>query len=92
MLQDYVACKRSLAYLLGLSALGKLEFLRRFRVVRAQVPPLGSVKITCGDHLCGDVVRMVEHHPAAPSEIVIKYASITFLRSPLRYLLNILKI
>ncbi|GFU91460.1 hypothetical protein TNCV_2542281 [Trichonephila clavipes] len=42
MSYDYVACKISLKCLFGLGALGKIKFLSRFRIVRAQVPSSGG--------------------------------------------------
>ncbi|GFU94124.1 hypothetical protein TNCV_966941 [Trichonephila clavipes] len=37
MSHDYAACKRSLECLFGFGAHGKIKFLLRFRIVRAQV-------------------------------------------------------
>ncbi|GFT89188.1 hypothetical protein TNCV_3085651 [Trichonephila clavipes] len=42
MSHDYVACSKSLDCLFGLLALGKINFLVQFRIVRAQVPLSGE--------------------------------------------------
>ncbi|GFT34600.1 hypothetical protein TNCV_4125481 [Trichonephila clavipes] len=69
MCYDYEACKISLKYLIGLGALGKIKFLIRSRIIRAQVPP--SVEETGQQNYCarGDqyTTYMVPHQKGIPA-------------------------
>ncbi|GFU24508.1 hypothetical protein TNCV_2264671 [Trichonephila clavipes] len=52
MSYDYTACKRSLEYLFGLEALGKIKSWYKFASLELRCLPLGrklGVKITCGN-------------------------------------------